>query len=445
MTERLYYNDSFLREFDAHVVSCEPDGPRFRVRLDRTAFYPTSGGQPHDTGRLGVATVLEVLDDEAPGSEEMFHFSDQPVALGPIHGAIDWPRRFDHMQQHTAQHMLSAAFIELFQFQTVSFHLGRETSSIDLAAPSVVPRHLDEAERRVNEIIFEDRPVSVRYGTPEALAAEGMRKKVEREGILRVVEIEKFDRQPCGGTHLARTGQAGMLLIRKCERQKQNWRVEFVAGFRALAAAGADLATLRQCGELIGCGMPEVPAMIRKMQEERRVAAREAKKLNERLAEVESASLLAGALPRSGSGVWGERTAEPAPPVPREGAGSEAERAALKGSTVSGDLTPEGRKHAGRRVVIHISDDASAAYLSILAAKLVANPNLRVLLASRAANAVVFAQSSGLAGDMGAVLREVLGPVGGKGGGSKSFAQGTVPSAAALDSVISSARARLLA
>jgi alanyl-tRNA synthetase len=400
MTERLYYNDSFLREFDARVLACDADGSRFRVRLDRTAFYPTSGGQPFDTGHLGAATVIEVLDDETPGSEEMFHFTDQPVAHGPVHGSIDWPRRFDHMQQHTAQHMLSAAFMELFKFQTVSFHLGSEISSIDLAAPSVVPRHLDEAERRVNDIVFEDRPVSVRYGTPESLAAEGIRKKVEREGILRVVEIDNFDRQPCGGTHLSRTGQAGMLLIRKCERQKQNWRVEFVAGFRALAAARGDLATLRQAAELIGCGMPELPAMIGKMQEERRVAARDAKKLTERLAELEAASLVAKAEPsRDGSG----------------------------------------------RVLAHISDDAPAAYLSILAAKLVANPNLQVLLASRSANAVVFAQSSGLAGDMGAVLREVLAHVGGKGGGSKTFAQGTVPSAAALDSVISSARARLLA
>jgi alanyl-tRNA synthetase len=399
-TERLYYNDSFLREFDARVLACDPDGSRFRIRLDRTAFYPTSGGQPFDSGHLGPAAVLEVLDDETPGSEEMFHITDEPLALGQVHGVIDWPRRFDHMQQHTTQHMLSAAFIELFHFQTVSFHLGREISSIDLAAPSVVPRHLDEAERRVNEIIFEDRPVSVRYGTEETLAAEGIRKKVERKGVLRVVEIENFDRQPCGGTHLARTGQAGMLLIRKCERQKQNWRVEFVAGFRALAAARADLSTLRQSAELIGCGMPEVAAMIRKMQEERRGAARDAKKLTARLAELEAVSLVAKAEPS------------------REGL---------------------------RRVLVHISDEASAAYLSILAAKLISNPNLQIILASRAANAVVFAQSSGLDADMGALLREILIPAGGKGGGSKSFAQGTIPNSAALDSVICSARSRFLA
>ncbi|MGH9731195.1 MAG: alanyl-tRNA editing protein, partial [Candidatus Acidiferrales bacterium] len=133
MTERLYYNDSFLREFDAQLLACEPENARWRVRLDRTAFYPTSGGQPFDMGRLGDATVVEVLDGE---HDEIIHFTEQPVPVGAVHGTIDWPRRFDHMQQHTAQHMLSAAFIELFKFQTVSFHLGREISTIDLAAPS---------------------------------------------------------------------------------------------------------------------------------------------------------------------------------------------------------------------------------------------------------------------------------------------------------------------
>src|SRR6185437_16580390 len=131
---RLYYNDSFLREFDAQVLSCEPENARWRVQLDRTAFYPTSGGQPFDTGRLGAAAVVEVLDAE---NEEITHFTDQPVAAGAIHAVIDWPRRFYHMQQHTAQHMLSAACLELFKFQTVSFHLGRDISTIDLAAPSI--------------------------------------------------------------------------------------------------------------------------------------------------------------------------------------------------------------------------------------------------------------------------------------------------------------------
>lgn len=389
MTERVYYDDSFLREFDAQVRACEPEGPRWRVRLDRTAFYPTSGGQPFDTGHLGAATVVEVVDAE---NDEIAHFIDQPVAAGAIHGTIDWPRRFDHMQQHTAQHMLSAAFIELFKFQTVSFHLGRDISTIDLATPSLTPRQLEGAERRVNEIIFDDRSIAVRYGTAEELAEQGIRKKVDREGTLRVIDIDGFDRQPCGGTHLARTGQAGMLLTRKCERQKQNWRVGFVAGWRALATARGDFATLRQAAEHLGCGMAELPENVRKIQEERRASEREAKKLTERLAELEAADLLARHTETSHDG-----------------------------------------KHRG---IVYISDDAAASYLAMLAAKIVATPNMRVILASRAAMAIVLAQSAGLDGDMGALLRELLAPVGGKGGGSKVFAQGTVPDATVIENLV---------
>src|SRR5215469_1537805 len=383
-TERLYYDDAFLREFDAAVIACEPAGDRWHLRLDRTAFYPTSGGQPFDTGKLNDVAVVDVSDEHG---DEIVHAVERPVVSTEVHGVIDWQRRFDHMQQHTAQHMLSAAFIELFGFQTVSFHLGRDISTIDLAASSVVARHLDEAEQRVNEIIFEDREITVRYGTAEELAQQGIRKKVEREGTLRVIDIEGFDRQPCGGTHLSRTGQAGMLLIRKCERQKQNWRVEFTAGFRSLTAARADLMVLRSTAEQIGCGMAELPQMVGKMQDERRASQREAKKLTERLAELEAAELLA----------------------------SKAENSA------------DGRS----KIVSAVFEDAAASYLAMLAAKLVATPNVRTVLASRSGKAIVVAQSAGLEGDMGALLRELLT----KAGGSKVFAQGSVGDAAAIDGI----------
>lgn len=262
-----------------------------------------------------------------------------------------------------------------------------------------MPRHLDEAERRVNEIMFDDREITVRYGTAEELAQEGIRKKVDREGTLRVIDIEGFDRQPCGGTHLSRTGQAGMLLLRKCERQKQNWRVEFVAGFRALGVARNDLATLRSTAEQIGCGMAELPKMIGKLQEERRASQRDAKKLAERLAELEAADLLAGNANSSTDG--------------------------------------------SARIVSAIFDDAEQSYLAMLAAKLVANANVRTVLASHSAKAVVLAQFSGLSDDMGALLRELLAKFGGKGGGSKLFAQGSVADATALDGIVREACARL--
>jgi alanyl-tRNA synthetase len=353
LTDRLYYHDSFLREFDATVVSCTPDGPRWKVILNRTAFYPTSGGQPHDLGTLGDVQVVEVIDAPNAASpnasnpsdpDHVVHYTTAEVPVGPIHGQIDWPRRLDHMQQHTAQHLLSAAFIELFGFQTVSFHLGKEISTIDLAAPVVVPRQIEAAERRTNEIIFEDRPVVIRFGTAKELAECGIRKKVDREGILRAIDVEGFDRQPCGGTHLARTGQAGLILLRRLERTREHSRIEFVAGYRALAAARGDFATLTQAATLLSCALADVPAGITKNIEDRRANSTAIKRLEERLATLEAHALLQQ--------------------HPEE--------------------TPN-----GIRLVVATPPDATPAYLALLAAKLAAEKNVIALLASRESGHVV--------------------------------------------------------
>jgi alanyl-tRNA synthetase len=388
-TERLYYRDSFLREFDAQVISCEKEGDCWKVVLDRTAFYPTSGGQPHDTGKLGDVPVIEVADAE----HKVVHYASAEVPVGPVHGVIDWPRRIDHMQQHTGQHLLSAAFIELFGFQTVSFHLGKETSTIDLDTPAVIPKQPEEAERRVNEVIFEDKPVVIRFGTAEELIEAGIRKKVEREGILRAIEVEGFDRQPCGGTHLERTGQAGLLLIRKLERRRDQCRVDFVCGFRALAAARNDFSTLTQAASLLSCGLGEVPAVLGKLIEDRRVQHGAVKRLEEGLAEHEARKLLA----------------------------SQPSTGAL-------------------RVISSALEEATPSYLGLLAAKLVAEANVVALLASRASGHVVFAQTKGLSHDMGALLRNTLKQFGGKGGGAKDFAQGNVLDAAKAADVVAHAK-----
>jgi alanyl-tRNA synthetase len=393
MTDRLYYKDSFLCEFDAQVLSCVREGDRWKVILDRTTFYPTSGGQPHDMGHLGSVPVIEVAD--APDAHTVVHYTSAEVPVGPVHGRIDWARRRDHMQQHTGQHLLSAAFIELFQFPTVSFHLGKEISTIDLTAPSVVPRHLEEAERRVNEIIFEDRPVLIRYGTAEELAESGIRKKVEREGILRAIEVEGFDRQPCGGTHLERTGQAGLLLIRKLERRRDSWRVEFVCGSRALAAARADFSALTRAAALLSCGFPEVPSVLAKLMEDRRTQFSAVKRLEEQLADHEAHALIAA---------------------------------------------PAAEEFGGQRVIVAALDRATPGYLSLVAARTTNEPATIALLASRETGHVVFAQSKGLAHDMGALLRDTLKEFGGKGGGPKDFAQGSVPDAAKVNAALACAK-----
>jgi alanyl-tRNA synthetase len=388
MTERLYYNDSFLRQFDARVLSCEREGDRWKVILDRTAFYPTSGGQPHDLGTLGESAVVEVADAE----EKVVHYTSAEVAPGPVHAEIDWARRIDHMQQHTGQHLLSAAFIELFNFPTVSFHLGREFCTIDLAAPSVTPRHLEGAERRTNEIIFDDCVIEVRYGTAQELAEAGVRKQVDREGILRAVEVRGFDRQPCGGTHLARTGQAGMLLTRKLERRRDSWRLEFVCGLRALKAARADYTAVTQAASLLSCGPSEVSSVLAKSIDERRAQHSAAKRLEERLAQHEARALLAAHPPASPDAI---------------------------------------------RVILQTLDDATPDYLRLLAATLVAESNVIVLLGSRSTGHFAIAQTKGLgAGDLGAILRDALKEFNGKGGGAQDFAQGSVPDPAKAEAFL---------
>jgi alanyl-tRNA synthetase len=382
VTERLYYHDSFLKNFDANVVRCEPDGDRWKVSLDRTGFYPTSGGQPHDLGTLGGVQVVEVADAE----EHVVHYTSAELPAGPVKGSIDWARRFDHMQQHTGQHLLSAAFIELFHLQTGSFHLGEEICTIDLKAQSLNQQQLDEAERRTNAIIFEDRIVEIRFGTAEELAAQGVRKSVEREGVLRAIRVEGFDFQPCGGTHLARTGQAGLILIRKMERRRDSIRVEFVAGGRALATAKRDFAMLTEAATILTCGLPEVPASVAKLNEERRERQSALKKLEDRLADLEAAKLLTESAAQNGNGV---------------------------------------------KIVTSSIDDSSPSYLALLAAKTVArgesnSPVVAVLAGS--AGHVTLAQTKGGPHHMGVALRKILENCPGKGGGAKDFAQATLAS-----------------
>lgn len=401
MTERLYYHDSFLREFDAHVVSCEPAGDRHQVLLDRTAFYPGSGGQPHDLGRLGDAAVLEVTERE---DLAVVHLTDRPLAKASVRGVIDWQRRFDHMQQHTGQHILSAAFLSLFKFSTVSFHLGRDVSTIDLDTRSLVLRHVEEAERLANQIVFDDRPVTVRWGTAQELADAGIRKAVDREGVLRAIEIEGFDRQPCGGTHVVRTGQVGAILLRKFERQKQFWRVEFVCGGRALRTSRAEYAALGEAARLFSCGMLDVPAMVQRSLEEQQAGQRNRRRMLEHLAEHEARSLLAP-------------------------------------ETLTGGGRTETQRTPG--VIVRIYADADGDFLRLVAAKVATEPGIQVLLATRAGGHVVFAQSPGGTADLGALLRESLASAGGKGGGSRDFAQGRVPNLQVLDAILSDVVARL--
>ena len=394
MTDRLYYRDSFLREFEARVVKLEPgDAGRARVWLDQTVFYPTSGGQPNDLGTLDGVAVLDVFEE----GDDIVHLLERAPAGERLKGEIDWPRRFDHMQQHTGQHVLSAAFVRLFKFPTVSFHLGRDLCTIDLATPSLGRRQLEAAEELANQAIFEDRSVHIRFPTDAEATEMGLRRPAEQSGGLRVIEIDDFDRCPCGGTHVARTGQIGLILARGTEKVKQNIRVEFVCGGRSLRAARASHASLTEAARLLTTGPQELPSVLRKQFDERRAAERQRQQLLERLAEDEARSLL-----------------------------SEAE------------------KLGERRLVVKVLEEADAAYLRLLGARLVKEPQVQLLLASRGEPvAVVFAQTPGLEADMNALLREILQKVGGKGGGSRDFAQGALPPGAKPEELLAGACSRL--
>jgi alanyl-tRNA synthetase len=409
-TERLYYNDPFLYEFHASVLDTKElkrqgNHSTWAVKLDRSAFYPTSGGQPHDLGiistesKSGVALKADVEDVFEDDDGDVWHRVSKVLPLGAeIRGSIDAQRRRAHMQQHTGQHLLSAAFIELLNAKTLSFHLGEQISTIDIDAASLSREDLVRVEQRANEVIAEDRPITIRYATREQAAEMGVRKLPERAGEIRLIEIQDFDLNACGGTHARSTGQIGGLLLRRTEKVKQGMRVEFVCGLRAVAVARSDYELLTDAASLYPCAATDLPSNISKQREELRAAAKRESKLLEELAELKAEEMLRAAADENGP-----------------------------------------------KILIQIFDDRDAAFIKLLAQKLTRSSSgaIALLASSQPAPALVFARSSDLAMDVGALLRELVTPHGGRGGGSKDFAQGGVPSASNLADVLQNATERV--
>jgi alanyl-tRNA synthetase len=404
MTDRLYYRDSFLYDFDAEVRSVV-EGSRPAVVLDRSAFYPTSGGQIHDTGWIVPAEpgadpaklrVTEVADTE---DGRVVHYLDAPLKdlqVGSrVRGEIDPARRRDHMQQHSAQHVLSAAFVRLFGMATVSFHMGEDYCSIDLDTPVLAQDQVEAAERLANEIVLEDRVVDVRFVSRDEAAGLGLRKlpPAGREQ-LRLIEIHDFDLSACGGTHVSRTGQIAGVLCRKFEKVRQGYRVEFVAGMRAVATARNDFSTLSETAALFSAHIYEVPQHARKALEEVKLLRKQREQSQEELASALAASLLA-------------ETAE----------------------------------NGGKKVVVRTFSDRELNFVKLLTQKITRQSSAVVaLLATTSPQpAVVFAQSAGQPYDMGALLKEILAKLGGRGGGSKDLAQGGVAQAQGLEGALRAA------
>ncbi len=381
MTERLYYQDSYLIEFRARVVDVSPDAAspdRHRVYLDRTAFYPTSGGQPFDTGELNGLKIVEVVDE----GDRIAHVLSGALADSEVEGRVDRARRFDHMQQHTGQHLLSAVLIELFDTPTISFHLGAEACTIDVAG-ALEPEQLREAERRANEIVFENRPVSVSF--LDSSGDLGLRKPTEREGLVRIISIDNLDRSACGGTHVRATGEIGPILLRKLDSIRGNLRIEFLCGGRSIARARADFDALSKIARVFSSPLDETPGLVDGQREKLQESERTRRRLSSELAQA------------SGRALYGE--------------------------TAPG---PDGLRRVLRRVE-SLSEESRAEAQSFTAAgpaiflALTENPPSVLLAGSK---------ESGLhAGD---VLKRLLGPAGGRGGGNATLAQGSLPSKAAL-------------
>ena len=382
MTTRLYYTDAYLTDFDAAVVARADDNRR--IYLDRTAFYPTSGGQPFDTGRLGGAEVIEVVDE----GDRIAHLLATPAQAERLHGRVDWPRRFDHMQQHTGQHLLSAVIADRFGLETVGVHFGGDASTLDLAGASFSHEQVIEAEVWANEAVTGNRPVGVSF--EEAQEAEGLRKASGRQGTLRIVTIEGLDRSACGGTHVRATGEIGPILIRKVERVKQLARLEFLCGMRAVRRARADADLLARLALAQSASPEELPRLLESQRAELKAASAARRELEEAAAGYRARELYA------------------ATPVNEQ----------------------------GRRVALLWESEGPPERLRTLAQAFAALPAAVFVGAVRAPPAVVVAAAVEAGLDVGRLLKAALERNGGRGGGSTGLAQGSVKDPAALDAVV---------
>jgi alanyl-tRNA synthetase len=403
MTKRLYYDNTFLHEFEGSIARVI-EGERPAVVLDQTAFYPTSGGQVFDQGRLvSDAKELRVEQVEETENGEIVHYINPAdvTKIQPgqkVRGFIDTLRRHDHMQQHSGQHVLSAAFERLYQVPTVSFHMGEESCTIDLATDRLTDDQLRKAEALANRIVFENRPVEIRFVPLEEAKQLGLRKlpDVGKEE-LRLIEIAGFDLCACGGTHVQGTGQIGAIFVRKMEKVKQGFRVEFVAGDRALFTARRDYETLTQAAALYSANIYEVPKQIAKSLDEIKSAQKVQHKLLEELAEF-----------------W------------------------------AGDLSSNAPATATFHLVKQVFYDRDVTFVKLLAQKLSRHEHVVALLGTTVGQpTVVLSRSADVEVDVSALLKDALAAAGGRGGGTKDLAQGGVPDAARLPEVLDRIAAKL--
>lgn len=404
-TERLYFADSGLLQFEATITSIEPDGELSRVVLDRSAFYPTGGGQPNDTGSLNGGEVVDVLEDEQSG--QIIHLVKSGAAMQTgtsVSGIVNAHRRLDHLQQHSGQHILSQAFVRACGAETLSFHMGVETSSIDIELQSPTWDHMRASEEIANAVIFGDRPMRVHLVNEEEAAKLPLRKEAAVSGIIRVIEIEDFDWSPCGGTHAKNAGQVGLIAIKSFERAKKMTRVEFVCGGRALADYRLANSSSTAVARMFSTDRESAPESVERAIQENKSLRKRVHELLEIALTHEATQLIADA------------------PVVSSAASNQT-----------------------FKLVKTVFDDRSLEEIKLLAYKVIAHSETVALLGTAEAGAarLVFARSADLTQNMGALVSEASQSLGGRGGGKPDIAQGGGPDATKLQEVIDAAALKL--
>jgi alanyl-tRNA synthetase len=384
MTERLYYTDAYLARFTARVVGRSDDGGR--IYLDRSAFYPTSGGQPNDVGTIGGVAVDDVIDE----GDRVAHVVRDTIPDGELTGEVDWRRRFAHMQQHTGQHLLSALFADGYGWETISVHFGADSSTLDLGVEGVPAEAVRDAERRANAIVTENRAVRVSF--EDAATATGLRKASDRSGALRVVTIDALDRSACGGTHVRSTGEIGAVLLRRQEKVRKATRIEFLCGQRAVSRARADYDALSALAQRLSASIDELPTIVPAQHEQIR--------------------LLEG-----------------------EKRGLETELSAYRARARYDEVMPDERgvRRLIERRAAGKADDARALALAFSVL-----PKTLYVAAVESPPSLLVAASEDSGLDAGRILKDALSAAGGRGGGSPRLAQGSVPSREALETVLQS-------
>lgn len=379
MTERLYYTDSYTTQFTAQVTERLQVDNRPAVILDQTFFYPTSGGQPHDIGTLNDVQVVDVVVREDDGA--VLHILAAPIVADDVTGVVDWVRRFDHMQHHTGQHILTQAFVQLASAKTIGFHLSPDSVTIDLDVASLTDEQVDAVEDLANQVIWENRAVTARLrdvDDQEGVRIRRLPKHLLTDG-LRIIDIDGFDVTACGGTHVAHTGEIGLIKVLRLEKRSGKIRVEFRCGARALADLREKNRVVQRLAADLDCRIAEAPAMLARLKDDFRAQTAALKTATNQLIDYEAAALLA-------------QTAE---------------------------------QPKGLRIVTAAFDGRDGGEVKLLAARLVTHPATIALMGSAGEKAMLFfGRSEDLSHDMGALLKSTLSSLGGRGGGQPNFAQG---------------------